>query len=231
MLPIHIASGLLALIAGALAMLSRKGGKLHRHAGLAFVGAMLGMSASGAVLALLKSEWLSVSAGLLTFYLVATGWLAVLRPLAQSRALLHGLMGFALLSGVLAWIAGAVLAASGDRSAATGCFLFGTIALLCAAADWRLLRRGVLEGAPRLARHLWRLGFALSVACASFFLGQAKLFPPALRRSGLLWLPVAAAALLTLYWLLRVRRRRRPLPVRDPAAEKTPKLQGAAPGG
>ena len=115
MLPIHIAAGLLALIAGALAMLARKGGGLHRRAGLVFVAAMLGMSASGAVLALLKPEWLSLSAGLLTFYLVATGWLAVLRPVAQSRRLLQALMCLALLTGVLAWTAGAALIGGRNR--------------------------------------------------------------------------------------------------------------------
>lgn len=231
MLPIHISAGLLALLAGAMALLARKGGELHRRAGLVFVAAMLCMSASGALLALLKPEWLSLSAGLLTFYLVATGWLTVLRPVAQSRTLLRGLMGFGLLTGVFAWIAGLALLGGRSRGTAVGCFIFGGIALLCAAADWRLLRRGVIEAGPRLVRHLGRLGFALFVANASFFLGQAKLFPPGLRRSGLLSVPVFAVVLLTLYWLLRVRRRRRPLPARATVKEETADLQGAAPGG
>ena len=65
-----------------------------------------------------------------------------------------------------------------------------------------------LRGARRLARHLWRMCFALFIAAASFFLGQADEFPEPLRIPALLALPVLAVLLAMLYWLWRVRIRR-----------------------
>ncbi len=65
--------------------------------------------------------------------------------------------------------------------------------------------RGGLAGAQRLTRHLWRMCVAMFMATASFFLGQAKLFPPGVRQSGVLALPVLLVIGALVYWLVRVR--------------------------
>jgi hypothetical protein len=52
------------------------------------------------------------------------------------------------------------------------------------------------------------MSYALFVATMSFFIGQAKVIPPALRIPGLLALPVVAVLVTMLYWLWRVRVRR-----------------------
>jgi hypothetical protein len=41
--------------------------------------------------------------------------------------------------------------------------------ILAAAGDVRVLRFGLPRGGPRLARHLWRMCFALFIAAGSFF--------------------------------------------------------------
>lgn len=76
--------------------------------------------------------------------------------------------------------------------------LFGYVALYSA---------GPLQGASRLARHLWRMSFALFIASLSFFIGQAKVFPEPIRIRGLLALPVLAVLLTMFFWMWRVRRR------------------------
>ena len=63
---------------------------------------------------------------------------------------------------------------------------------------------GRLEGAQRIARHLWRMCFALFVASGSFFLGQAQVFPKPVRIYPLLAIPALLPLLLMLYWLARV---------------------------
>ena len=83
-------------------------------------------------------------------------------------------------------------------------FVFGPIALVAALGDLRMMRAGGFQGARRLARHLWRMCFALFIAVASFFLGQARLFPEPLRGSGLLALPVVVVLVTMLYWQVRV---------------------------
>jgi hypothetical protein len=88
-------------------------------------------------------------------------------------------------------------------------FLFGVVGLLASAGDLRMIRSGALRGVPRLARHLWRMSFALFVAAMSFFIGQAKVIPKPIRIPGLLALPVLAVLVTMLYWLWRVRAKRR----------------------
>src|SRR5207247_1850066 len=56
-------------------------------------------------------------------------------------------------------------------------FFLGTIYLLAGIGDLRLLREGSITGPRRLARHLWRMCFALFIASGSFFLGQMKFIP------------------------------------------------------
>ena len=84
-------------------------------------------------------------------------------------------------------------------------FVFGTVGLLAGIGDVRMLRVGMLRGAPRLARHLWRMCFALFIASGSFFLGQAKVFPKPIRIIPLLAVPVVAVLVMMVYWLWRIR--------------------------
>lgn len=209
MTALHVLAGLLALAAGAVALAAAKGKKLHRDSGKLFAGAMLFMSASGAAMAAVKPDRISVVAGTLTFYLVATGLLALRRPRPGARRLEAAALLVALAVSAAGFRLGLFASASPrgtiDGLPAAPAFLFGVVALFAAIGDARLVRAGSLEGARRIARHLWRMCFALWIAAASFFLGQPQVFPAPLRRSGLLALPVLAVLLLLFYWLARVR--------------------------
>ena len=87
-------------------------------------------------------------------------------------------------------------------------FLFAFVGLVGATGDFRVLRSGALRGTARLARHLWRMTFALFIAAMSFFIGQAKVIPKPIRIPALLAIPVLAVLVTMLYWLWRVRFRR-----------------------
>jgi uncharacterized membrane protein len=209
----HIAAGGIALLFGAAALVFRKGSRRHQLTGKAFVVSMLVMATSGAYLAFSLQVMLSIIGGLLTFYLVATAWATVARSagppgLVEAGALLGALFigGVSLLSGFEA--------ANSETGLKDGFppgqyFMFGTIALLAAAGDGRLIVRGGLTGAQRIARHLWRMCAALAIAASAFFLGQAQLFPPAVCESQILTAPVLLTLLAMLYWLYRVRWSRR----------------------
>lgn len=206
---IHIFAGLLSLLAGALALFAAKGAPLHRKSGLVFVVAMMVMSGTGALTAaFIKPNMVNVVAGLLTFYLVSTALLTVRRTVGQSRGWLAGFMLAALLLGALAFWLGleALHSPNGrvDRVPAPPLFMFGVVGVIGGLLDARLLLAGHIEGAHRLARHLWRMGFAMFVATSSFFLGQAKFFPESIRKSGLLAIPVLIVIAVVLYWLVRV---------------------------
>ena len=206
LVPLHVLAGATALVAGATAMVAAKGSPLHRKAGLVFAIAMLVMSSTGAAMAAWVGERASVLAGLLTFYMVASGWLTVRRTVVEARTWLVGCATFALGLGATAYFWAVTVVPEAN---AAMYYVFGAIALLAGALDVRLLRAGTIAGAHRLARHLWRMGFAMFVATGSFFLGQADEIPEPLRIWPLLALPVIAVVVFTPYWLVKVLRRKR----------------------
>ncbi|HEU0014094.1 MAG TPA: hypothetical protein VFQ45_10445, partial [Longimicrobium sp.] len=60
----------------------------------------------------------------------------------------------------------------------------------------------------RLARHLWRMCWAMWIATGSFFLGQADELPERLRVWPALIFLAVVPLLAMLYWLVRIRIRR-----------------------
>jgi peptidoglycan/LPS O-acetylase OafA/YrhL len=203
MILLHIIGGLLGLTSGAVALSAPKGGKLHRKSGLIFVYAMLVMSLSGAVMAALKPERISIIAGMLTFYLVVTALLTVRRRAQGFDWIAAGIMLFGLIVGLLS-IAFAVQGLNGNDGLAPMGFIFGVVTLLAAVGDARVLLARKISWTQRIARHLWRMCFALWIAAASFFLGQSDEFPEALRIMPLLCTPVLLVLVLMFYWLARV---------------------------
>ena len=90
-------------------------------------------------------------------------------------------------------------------------FFIATVMILAAAGDLRIMRFGVPRGEPRLARHLWRMCFALFIAAGSFFSIReraAKILPEPLTTGPMRTLPVLLIFGAMFYWLWRVRRRR-----------------------
>ena len=83
-------------------------------------------------------------------------------------------------------------------------FIWGAIALVCAAGDVRMLARGGVFGSQRIVRHLWRMCFGLFIASGSFFLEQQKVFPVFLRGLKVWFVPAFLPLLLLIYWLIRV---------------------------
>jgi len=213
----HIVGGIIGVVSGSTALLSRKGSYVHRLSGKVFGVSMLGMAASGGFLALLKGQHFNVLAGLLTCYLVATAWLTVRRKANEVGRAEVGFLLMALITGATAvfWAFKFSKPGAGPVGAY---FVFATIAFLFGIGDIRMLIRGGVAGSKRLARHLWRMGVALFVATGSFFLGtagdpvlrktglRARLFTKEIRATHLPDIPVLLVVILTFYWLIRVRR-------------------------
>ena len=72
LLPIHILAGALAMILGAVALVARKGAKVHRRSGQLFVCSMLTMGITASVLG-------PIANGLMPAYFVVTA-LTTVRP-------------------------------------------------------------------------------------------------------------------------------------------------------
>ena len=212
-LVVHILAGGMGLISGYVALYSAKGATLHRKSGILFVYAMLAMALLGMVIAAGRNvaPAINIPAGLLTSYLVITALMTVRPPMAGARWLNPALMLVALGVGLTDLTFAVEALANGGKRNGMPAFpfiMFGVVGLVAGIGDLRMLRSGPLQGAKRLARHLWRMSFALFIAALSFFIGQARVIPEPYRNRGLLALPVLAVLVTMLYWLWRVRRKR-----------------------
>lgn len=224
LLPLHIAAGGLAIVLGAVALSVKKGGTLHRRSGLLFVFAMLVMGTSASILALRQGPGGgNLMPALMTAYFVGTAWTTV-RPAspwtrrinAVALTLALGLAFFAIVGGVQA-VDSPLLSPGGVplRTIGVMSFVLAAVLLLAAVGDVRILRSGPPRGAPRLARHLWRMCFALFIAAGSFFSIRArvaKILPEPLTTGPMRALPILLLFGAMFYWLWRVHGRRK-LPV------------------
>jgi len=209
LLPVHIAGGIAGILSGTAALAFRKGGARHALAGKIFVASMLTMAAAAVYLAVLRHQPNNIGGGILTFYLIGTAWLTARRGDNESGRYDWIAIAIPLTIGILGWKNGidALQSPSGAKYGVPGgMHLFmGTVCLLAAAGDVRMLLRGGVAGTKRLVRHLWRMCFGLFIATGSFFLGQQQVFPMWLRGSVfLIFLGVLPLPIL-IFWFFRVR--------------------------
>jgi uncharacterized membrane protein len=213
LLVFHICAGTLGMLSGFAAVSFRKGSRWHRVTGNVFVISMLCLSASGVYLALMKHQPGNVLGGALTFYLVATAWVIARRRDAETSIFDWGALLVPLAVGAVTVTYGLEAAQSPtglSHGYAVGPYLFlSSVALLAVAGDVRMLARGGVSGAQRIARHLWRMCFAWFIASASIFLARPHLFPTVLRKTGALYFLSILPLILMIFWLIRVLFRRR----------------------
>ena len=221
-LAVHIAGGTMGLVTGAAALIFRKGSRWHALAGKVFVASMLTMAAGATYLAIQKHESGNIGGGILTFYMILTAWLTARRRDGTTSKFDWLAMLIPLALGSLTWISGVQkLRTTGPPADGVpgGMNIFlGSVMLLAAAGDVRMLLRGGVSGTKRIARHLWRMCFGLFIASGSFFLGPSNrplrflssvglrqhFFKAMLRQEVLIFLAVLPLLML-IFWLVRVR--------------------------
>ena len=220
LLPIHIGAGGLAIVLGAIALLVKKGGTIHRRSGLLFVYAMLVMGTSASVLGLRHGLTDgNVMGGLIAVYFVGTALTTVRPPSPWTHRINAAALTFAL-GLALVMIVGGVKAFDTPRvspggvpfrTIAAASFVLASVLLLAATGDVRIMRFGLPRGGPRLARHLWRMCFALFIASGSFFSIRkrvATILPEPFTTGPMRALPILLLFGAMFYWLWRVRGRR-----------------------
>lgn len=219
LLPIHIAAGGLAIVLGAVALSVKKGGTIHRRSGLLFVYAMLIMAASASILSLLKGRADgNVLASVLTVYFVGTA-LTTVRPVSSwtrrinAAALMVAVVlaaGCAVNGARMIGTPGRDLNGVPNQTAGMMSLIISVLLVMAAAGDVRIVRSGTPRGGRRLARHLWRMCFALFIAAGSFFSLRervAQILPAPFTTGPMRALPIVLLFGAMFYWLWRVRGR------------------------
>lgn len=208
LLYLHIGGGTLGLVTGVIALLVRKGGRVHRAAGNVFVVAMLVMAGIGGAVAPFLHDRISTVAGFMTFYLIGTAWLTARKREGVSRLEVVGLfvaIGGLIASLTLLWMASRAPEGTLDNSPPQAFYLFSLVSFIAVVSDLKVvLRRGV-SGAQRIARHVWRMCFGLFVATGSLFLGQQQVFPAWLVETPVLYVAALAPLPFLIFWMFYVR--------------------------
>jgi uncharacterized membrane protein len=219
---VHIVAGTLGLLSGTAAILFRKGSPRHALAGRIFVVAMLTMAGVAVYLAIVRHQPSNIRGGIFTFYLIGTAWLTARRRDGEMSRFDWFVLLIPLVLGIVTWMNGISVVRSGmhspDGVPVGMTFFLGSVMLLAAAGDVRMLVGGGVVGAKRIVRHLWRMCFGLLIAAGSFFLGPSNRplrllsvaglgqhLPPAFFSTGVYLILTLLPLILLVYWLVRVR--------------------------
>jgi hypothetical protein len=180
------------------------------------------MGSLAAYLAIVRHQPGNFGGGVFTFYLILSAWLTARRRDGETARFDWLLLVIPLALGTLTWVNGIAIVRSGvdppDGVPVGMSFFMGSIMLLAAAGDVRMLVGGGIAGAKRIARHLWRMCFGLFIAAGSFFMGPSNRpfrllstvglgqhLPMALFSTGVYLVLTIAPLILLVYWLVRVR--------------------------
>jgi len=214
---LHIGGGTVALVAGTTAAIARKGGRLHRAAGNVFFAAMLVMATFAAWLAVvMPDQMVNLFIASFATYLVTTAWLTARRApgatgVAEKVALVVGallsapfvILSFQLAAGLPPLFKSAVPYKGPVEIAIWG---FTTVLVTAALGDAKVALAGGIAGAPRIARHLWRMCLGLTLAAGSAFTnGAARLLPGPYHVPPAFFLPQFLPLGLLIFWMIRVR--------------------------
>jgi hypothetical protein len=207
---VHVSAGAVGILSGTAALSVAKGERLHRAFGNVFFVSMLTMSALATYLAIvIPHHEGNIGGGAFTFYLVATAWATVRRKEGTIGRFEIGAFFVALIASAAA----VIYAVAATRNPALqpegtplpALYIFASVATLAAALDLKVILRGGISGAPRIARHVWRMCIALFVGTGSFFIGQQKVMPALMHGSPIFFVLGFAPLLVMIFWLLRVR--------------------------
>ncbi|MGZ5959520.1 MAG: hypothetical protein ACXWLE_00370 [Rhizomicrobium sp.] len=213
---LHIGGGAVGLVSGTVAAFARKGGQLHRAAGTIFVVSMVVMAVFAFYLAVVTPDQVNLFISVFVFYLVATAWLTVWRVegtsgLLEKIALVVAIIllaPFAALAFQLAIGAPPMFKSTVAFKGPVLIALYGFTSVLAIAAfsDAKVVLAGGISGAPRIARHLWRMCVGLTMAAGSAFTnGLPRLLPGPFHVPPEFFLPQFLPLGVLVFWMIRVR--------------------------
>jgi hypothetical protein len=147
---------------------------------------------------------------------VATAWLTVRRRegaagLSEKLALIVALilcapfavLSFQLATGMTPFLKSAVPL---KGPVLVAIYSFTTVIAVAALADVKVVFAGGIAGAPRIARHLWRMCLGLTLAAGSAFTnGLPRLLPGPMHVTPIFFVPQFLPLILLIFWMIRVR--------------------------
>lgn len=199
-LAIHVAAGVVALLAGLVATLTRKGGRRHVRAGRAYVLSMGVVVPTALPLALVDGNYFLFAVAVFSGYLVLNGYRVIARKRSTSdgaapidRAA-HLVM---VASGVGMVALGGVDVGRGERLGAA-LVVFGAIGLVLAGRELRAIYRPPDADRAWFSRHIVFMGGAYIATVTAAVTVNLSMLPPLVRWIGPTVVGTSAIALTVL---------------------------------
>jgi uncharacterized membrane protein len=213
---LHVGAGVIGLVSGSVALIARKGGRVHRATGTVFFVAMTVMATFAAFLGIVLPDLVNLFIAVFVFYLVASAWMTVRRKegavglaeriltvIALCLLALFAILSFPLAAGLPPLFKSTVPL---EGPVLIAIYSFTGVLAIAAVSDVRMVLAGGIWRAPRIARHLWRMCLGLTLATGSAFTnGLPRLLPVVSHAPLLLFLPQLAPLGLMIFWMVRVR--------------------------
>jgi uncharacterized protein (DUF2141 family)/uncharacterized membrane protein len=183
LLALHIAGGTSALITGAVAMLTRKGGRQHRMAGSVYFWSMAMVCASAVGMCILHPQQFLFYVAIFSFYLCFTGKRITARKQVGATAarLDWAAAAIALVGGAIMLVQGIVAVLAGKSFGAVGA-TFGCLCIGFAVRDMRsfvaMMHGGAQEKMHWFFTHLTRMVGAYIATFTAFMVVNVKFLPP-----------------------------------------------------
>lgn len=213
---LHLAVGTVAVATGLIAMFTKKGTKIHKHAGTAFMISIVLLSLSGFYLSHVRDLQFTFLLSGLALYLVLTGWMAAKRSSAKDGVSHVSLYDKAGLVFMVIFVSGCFLVSyfgvrfgwtyPTSEPAYEAYALIGGCGLLFLVGDVNYLRVGRATESIRLKRHLTRMCSTMLIATTIFFLGNNHVLPELLRSTPILLIPILTVAVFMLIYRLGFQR-------------------------
>lgn len=199
LLPMHIAAGIVALVASLLAVVSAKGKKLHIRSGRIYFLGMLGIFITAIPMALITGNQFLFITAVFSFYLAFAGI-----RFARNRSGIPATIDWIavvlmLLSGIGMWLLAALYFTDNNSNFIIP-VVFGTVALSLGFRDYRTHKNQTAKGPQRIASHLSNmLGGTIAVITAVLVVNVD------IQPSWLFWiLPTLLITPLIVWWSIKV---------------------------
>jgi uncharacterized membrane protein len=197
----HVAAGVVALLAGIAAILTRKGGARHNKAGKVYVFSMVFVVVTAVPLSVWIENWFLLAVAVFSGYLVVAGY----RIIARRRAGLteparadyaaHGTM---LAAGGVMVVTGGWDTVSGTPGLAPVLVVFGFIGGTLAVRELRQIRAPPNDRTPWFERHIAFMGGGYIATVTAAVTVNLTMLPPLVR-----WLGPTAVGVPLIFYGIR----------------------------
>ena len=181
LLILHVTAGFTALITGAIASFTKKGGSRHRNSGKWYFGAMTSVFITAIAVAILKSLAFLFMIGFFSYYFVVRGYRQLyLKGLGRTQKALPldwliTSIAFLFGVGLVAW---AVYQKISNISFWPVPLVFGIVSASFAVTDAKLYLKGPSHKQHWLAGHIVSMGAGYIATWTAFVVTNIKFLPP-----------------------------------------------------